>query len=205
MKYLIITILLIVSAITSFAQLDTVTVNAGQYSIHGLNVIDSTIVRQNTGSYSIIYDSRYSTVSVADTVFYIPSTSGLDTISNFTRPSGKIAAIVAERGGIWRESITVPDDSLIFDCYGSGDLPVINGADVISDWYQTDLADGWDFTSGFSGNATIDNSTTFTSTGAQYIRKQFATYVEGDQYKIRIAGTHTSAFRVYDYNINSIN
>ena len=132
MKNIIITILLILCAITSFAQLDTVTVSAGQYSIHGLNIIDSTIVRQNAGSYSIIYDSRYSTVSVADTVFYIPATSGLDTISNFTRPSGKLAAILLERGGKWKETITVPDDSLIFDVYGSGYSTVIDGADVIT-------------------------------------------------------------------------
>ena len=44
-----------------------------------------------------------------------------------------------ERGDVWREQLTIPssgssDNSIIFGAYGSGNRPVISGADIFSDW-----------------------------------------------------------------------
>jgi len=47
--------------------------------------------------------------------------------------------ILFERGGIWREELSVPSSGnagkpIIFGAYGTGNKPVISGADIISGW-----------------------------------------------------------------------
>lgn len=55
---------------------------------------------------------------------------------------GNLAAgdsILLKRGCQWREQLTLtvsglPGSPIVIDAYGSGDLPLINGADVVTDW-----------------------------------------------------------------------
>jgi len=55
-----------------------------------------------------------------------------DTLATMTEPNG---AMLLERGGEWRGlSIIPPRDSLYFGSYGSGSLPLLNGAEIITDW-----------------------------------------------------------------------
>jgi parallel beta-helix repeat protein len=73
---------------------------------------------------------------VVDTIFKIPSTASLDTITNFTRPTGKKAAILLERGANYNGSITVADDSLYFMAHGTGAKPIISGFTEVTEWTQ---------------------------------------------------------------------
>ncbi len=50
--------------------------------------------------------------------------------------------VYLNRGDEWRENIVVQSNKIIYDVYGTGDLPIINGADILdSDWteYSTNV------------------------------------------------------------------
>jgi hypothetical protein len=83
--------------------------------------------------------------------------------------------------------------------YGNGLGSELDFEDVGAS--QTDLLDGWDFTSGWIiTNAVIDNANTFTTSGDGYIR--IGTVIDPlFKYELRITGnTDASNFRVRDYN-----
>lgn len=77
--------------------------------------------------------SKWGTI-VVDTVFYVNAESGLDTLTNFTRPAKKKAAILFERGGSWNGTITVPSDSIVYCSWGTGSAPVISGFTTVTGW-----------------------------------------------------------------------
>lgn len=58
--------------------------------------------------------------------------------------------ILFKRGGIWREELIVPSNGLTFDAYGTGDKPIISGADIVSG--------GWTLYSGNIYSATVSGT-----------------------------------------------
>lgn len=81
--------------------------------------------------------------------WFVDSVNGLDTNSGTskTEPLKTIAALLAKTiatgdciglaaGSHWRETITIPADRVIVGSYGSGDAPIIDGADIATGWVQ---------------------------------------------------------------------
>ena len=137
MKKYILLMSLIILSMLGYSQLTVDTVYAGQYAIQSIGTTDY-IERFDRDS-KITYDASKSSVTIIDTIFYVPLTASLDTLSNFTKPSGKSMAIVFERGGIWNGTIVVSesgaDGELINYCsYGSGDKPIISGFTDVTAW-----------------------------------------------------------------------
>jgi hypothetical protein len=72
----------------------------------------------------------------------------LEKINTFQFQPGD--SILFKRGEIWREQLNVPSSgaegrSIVLDAYGSGDLPVISGADVVpaGTWNASPTANVW--------------------------------------------------------------
>ena len=131
MKKLILIFFVFLSVIVG-AQINTYPVSAGQYAIYNEGSSDTITVDKKYASGGVI--AYRNPIEVVDTIFKVPSTASLDTLSNFIRPVGKRAAIGLERGGEWDGTITVSDDSLLFYAYGSGAKPKIYGSEVITGW-----------------------------------------------------------------------
>lgn len=131
----ILTIIFIIFSGYMFAQdMEKVSVGAGQYAVRTLGT-GVTYVDYYATARSIWYHDSISSITVVDTVFYIEKESGLDTVLNFTRPSGEKSAWLLESGGEWRDSLIVADDSTMIGRYGAtGDAPILNGASLISNW-----------------------------------------------------------------------
>lgn len=54
------------------------------------------------------------------------------TIAKVMTSAGSGDTIYFKRGSIWREQLTIPASGITLDAYGTGDKPIISGADVIS-------------------------------------------------------------------------
>lgn len=132
MKKLIFTILILIIAISIKAQINYYTVEPGQYVIYEVGAGDSiTVDRKDTRGGVIAYRNP---ITIVDTIFKVPASASIDTVTNFSRPTGKKAAILFERGATYNGTITVADDSLYFMAYGSGAKPIISGFTTISGW-----------------------------------------------------------------------
>jgi len=60
-------------------------------------------------------------------------------------------SILFKRGEIWREQLTVPssgssDSPITFGSYGSGNLPIISGADLVTTWTADGQSNTWNAT-----------------------------------------------------------
>jgi hypothetical protein len=62
--------------------------------------------------------------------------SPLETLAAAMSAAAEGQTIRLNRGDVWREVLTIPEDGLTITNYGSGDLPVISGANVVTGLVQ---------------------------------------------------------------------
>jgi len=86
------------------------------------------------------------------TIYYVDATNGSDANNGYSRSTAwktitKINSlgfnhgdsILFKRGEVWREQLVIPSsgapgNSIYFGAYGTGNNPIINGADLIAEW-----------------------------------------------------------------------
>ena len=109
------------------------------------------MIKSKTGILVLVVTSLISSASWA-TTYYVDANNGNDAHNGLSpttawRTIAKVNMsrfqpgdqIRFERGDVWREQLTIPSsgssgNSIIFGAYGSGNRPVISGADIFSDW-----------------------------------------------------------------------
>jgi parallel beta-helix repeat protein len=204
----LITILLLFCSVISFGQINYYPFKAGQYLIYNVGATQSiTVDAKQTRAGVVSYRNR---VDVVDTIMSVLSTSSLDTLSTFERPVGKILGISFPDSAVYREQLTVQDDSIVyFTRKTAGNNAVIDGADVISGfteesanlWKKTsaitvhdsiDILSGWNFHNWGTTGATITDYNRFESTDIGGVLKT-GLLKAGQDYKIIISGNTTAS------------
>ena len=123
------------------------------------------------------------TVNAYPANYYVDATTGSDgddglsevnaweTISKVNGESFSAGdSILFNKGDTWREQLTIPDSGsdgspITFGAYGTGDNPIINGADIVSTWSST-LTVGEYITDDFEdGDVTSDPTWSVTESG----------------------------------------
>jgi parallel beta-helix repeat protein len=138
--------------------------------------------------------------------YYVDATSGDDgnTGTNTSAPWKTIAKVNAatlhpsdnvlfKKGEIWREQLTVPNSGasarpITFGAYGSGDNPIISGADLVGTWTHTDIVNAYSGTEAISDNFDDNDITDWTSSGD-------AAASSGQLHLHRVSGTTAYAYK----------
>lgn len=135
LKNSILTIFVFLFTLTVSAQIDYYSVDAGQYVIYNVGAGDTlTVDKKYNSAATIAYRNH---VEVVDTILKIPATASDDTITTLLAAADAIddsvrVGLLVERGSHRRTSITVPRSNMYIGAYGTGEKPIIDGADVIS-------------------------------------------------------------------------